>query len=132
MFKLTVLSMLSFIVLFLTNPTQEEFLNFYNQKINESKKEETLTKKIFLESKKIFAQIKVERKDRYVYSVYTVDFSGEREVYIGVFKKFFLKEKVESAEDGAIKTYNKIIHTAGTILENGSYKVEEIVENASK
>lgn len=52
MFKLTVLSMLSFIVLFLTNPTQEEFLNFYNQKINESKKEETLTKKIFLESKK--------------------------------------------------------------------------------
>ncbi|WP_320046544.1 hypothetical protein [uncultured Ilyobacter sp.] len=132
MFKLIVLAMLSFIVLYITNPTQEEFLNFYNQKINESKKEETLSKRVLLESKKIFAQLKVERKDRYIYSVYTVDFAGEREVYIGVFKTFILKEKVKSAEYGAIKTYNKIIHTAGTILEKGSYKVEELVENTSK
>ncbi|WP_319370750.1 hypothetical protein [uncultured Ilyobacter sp.] len=132
MFKLIVLVMLSFIVLYITNPTQEEFLNFYNKKINESKKEETLSKKIILESKKIFAQMKVERKDRYVYSIYTVDFAGEKEVYIGIFKKFILKEKVKSAEDGAIRTYNKIIHTAGTILEKGSYKVEELMESASK
>ncbi|WP_319202130.1 hypothetical protein [uncultured Ilyobacter sp.] len=132
MFKFTVLAMLSFIVFYLTNPTQEEFLDFYSQKINESKKEETLSKKLLLESKKIFAQLKVDRKDRYVYSMYTVDFAGEREVYIGVFKKFILKEKVKSAEGGAIKTYNKIVQTAGTFLEKGSNKVEELVENSSK
>ena len=132
MFKLTVLVMLSFIILYITNPTQDEFLNFYNKKINESKKEETLSKKILLESKKIFAQLKVEKKDRYIYSIYTVEFSGEKEVYIGVLKQFMLKEKVKVAEEGAIRTYNKIIHTAGTILEEGSYKVEELVKATSK
>lgn len=132
MFKLTVLAMLSFIVLYITNPTKDEFLNFYSQKINESKKEETLSKKIFLESKKIFAQLKVERKDRYIYSVYTVDFSGDKEVYIGVIKHFILQEKVKSAEDGAIKAYNKLIHTAGTILEKRSSKLGNLAETSSK
>lgn len=131
MFKLTVLIMLSFIILYITNPTQEDFTNFYTQKISEEEKDESLSGKILLEGKKIFFKMNIERKDRYVFSIYTVESSGEKEVYIGVFKNFILKDKVKNAEGGAIKTYNSIVKKTGSLLEKGSEKVGQLVKNPS-
>jgi hypothetical protein len=124
--------MLSFIILYITNPTQDDFTNFYDQKISKEQKDATISSKILLEGKKMYLMMNVDRKDRYIYSVYTIELSGEKEVYIGIVKNFILKDKVKKAESGAINTYKNIVKKTGNLLEKGSNKVEELVKRPSE
>jgi len=103
MFKNLVILMLSFIILYLTNPGEEKFIDYYSQRIEETKGNGDWKDKIVTGSKKLNVMMNVKRDDKVVCSIYTVNFMGEEEKYLGIATLFFditkVEEKVEEFKD---------------------------------
>ncbi len=75
-----------------TNPTEEQFVNFLENKLNENvetKFEEFLNELLG----KTILKTNTEREDYIVFSKFTVSHQDDTLVYIGIFKNFFIKIK---------------------------------------
>ncbi len=95
MFKNLVIVMLSFIILYLTNPTQDKFIDYYTQRVEESREEVDWKDRVVIEGKKLNVMMNVKREDKVIFSIYTVNFMGEEERYLGIATLFFDITKVE-------------------------------------
>ncbi len=95
MFKNLVIVMLSFIILYLTNPTQDKFIDYYTQRVEESREEADWKDRVVIEGKKLNVMMNVKREDKVIFSIYTVNFMGDEERYLGIATLFFDITKVE-------------------------------------
>jgi len=105
MFKNLVILMLSFIILYLTNPTEDKFVDYYSQKVEEMKTDGDWKDKIVLGGKQLNVRMNVKKEDKVIYTIYTVNFMGEEEKYLGIATKFInitkTREKAEEAKKKA-------------------------------
>ena len=103
MFKNLVILMLSFIILYLTNPNEEKFIDYYSQRMEETSENNDWRGKIVIGGKKLNAMMNVKRADKVICSIYTVSFMGEEEKYRGIATLFFeitkAEEKVEEFKE---------------------------------
>lgn len=105
MFKNLVILLLGFIVLYLTNPTEEKFVKYYEERIEKMQKKEGWKEDVLTAAKKVNLRMNVKRGDKIIYSIYTVNFFGEEEKYLGIATRFFditkAEEKVEEIKEKA-------------------------------
>lgn len=105
------------VLMFVTNPTKDQFEEYYSTKIekiieHETQKEDNLLKKfgsIFSNrSAQASAMATLERKEYFLFSTYSVNIFGADENYIGVFKFFFrISDSIEKQLNDASKDLNK-------------------------
>jgi len=96
-FKSLIILMQTFIILFLTNPEEEKFINYYEKKIEKVQGESQGDWKdeLVLTGKKLNLKMNVKRDNKVIYSIYSINFLGEQERYLGVATLFFSIDKAE-------------------------------------
>ena len=84
--------MLSLVTLYITNPTEEQFRNYYSQQIDQEKTNTNWLEKIALEGLKLQGNSTIVRLDRHIFSLYKVNQLDEEIYYIGIFDHFIEME----------------------------------------
>lgn len=97
MFKSLIIIMQTFIILFLTNPGEEKFISYYEKKIEKVQGESKGDWKedLVLTGKKLNVKMNVKRENKVIYSIYSINFLGEEERYLGIATLFFSIDKAE-------------------------------------
>lgn len=112
MFKNLVILILTAVVLYLTNPSDADFKEYYSTKIEQMQEDAGWMDKVVLETKGLNAKLSVESENKVFFTIYTVNFMGSEERYLGIGTRFFdmknLKEKSEKVKDGVKEGATKI------------------------
>ena len=119
MFKNLLILVLAGTVLYLTNPNENEFIEFYSEKIEAMKEDAGWADKVVLETKELNVKMNVKSENKVIYSLYTINFMGKEEEYIGIGTKFITAEKVR---EGTEKIKSGIVGIARGVEE----KMKEI------
>lgn len=109
-------------LMYVTNPTKDEFEVYYSSKIEkiiEIEQEKSsgffskISSSIKNRAKKVSALNTIERKDYFLFSLYNANILGTKVNYIGVFKKFFvisdsIEERISEAGDDIKRELKKL------------------------
>lgn len=100
MFKNLIILILTSILLHMTNPSDSEFKKYYGEKIEKMQEKVGLIDKVILGTKELNAKLNVKGEDKFFYSIYTVNYMGQEEEYIGIGTKFVNAEKAREQAKG--------------------------------
>ena len=114
MFKNIIIIVLTGIVLHLTVPDDRDFKEFYSDKIEKQQEDTSTINKVILGTKGLNAKMNVKSEYKVIYSVYTVNFMGKEERYLGIAKHFI---NIEKAKESAAKVKDGLTKEAKEIKE---------------
>jgi len=87
-FKTLVIILLSFIALYITNPTEEKFNSYYSSQISKEEMGKNWFEQTALEGLKVQGKLTLKRKDLIVFSIYQIDRLDKKIGYIGILNFF--------------------------------------------